>query len=118
MSMEVGMDDSILNSIKNIINVNVEDTVFDKEIIVAINTAFFTLYQIGVGYDSPFTINDSTAVWSDFIENIDELAMVKSYVGLKTRLLFDPPTSSPLMDAIKNQIAEYEWRLNVEADRS
>ena len=112
------MDDSILDSIKDIVGVGTEDDVFDGELIVVINTAFFTLYQLGVGGDKPFTITSNSECWNDFIDNIDELSMVKSYIGLKTRILFDPPTSSPLMDAIKNQIAEYEWRLNVECDKS
>lgn len=112
------MENSILKSVKDNLGIDKEDTVFDGELLTAINTAFFTLCQIGVGPEPPFVVNGNDECWDDFLNNIDELAMIKSYVSLKTRLLFDPPTSSPLMDTIKNQIAEYEWRLNVETDRS
>lgn len=112
------MEDSILDTVKNILGVSTEDTVFDAELITAINTALFTLYQIGVGKDSPYTITSNSDTWNDFLDNIDDLSMVKSYVGLKTRILFDPPTSSSLMTAINEQLSEYEWRLNVEADKS
>lgn len=111
------MEDSILDTVKEILGINVEDTVFDGELMVAINTAFFTLFQIGVGQEKPYVITGNSETWNDFTDSIDELSMIKSYVGLKTRILFDPPTSSHLMTAINEQLKEYEWRLNVEADR-
>lgn len=112
------MENSILKSVKDNLGVDKEDTVFDGELLTAINTAFFTLYQIGVGPDRPFVVNGNDECWDDFLNNIDELAMVKSYISLKTRLLFDPPTSSSLVSTINEQLAEYEWRLNVESDTS
>ena len=112
------MDESILDTIKDLVGVSSEDNAFDGEIITAINTAFFTLNQIGVGEGSPFNITGNSEVWRDFIGDIDSLSMIKNYVGLRVRLLFDPPATQTLMTAIRDQITEYEWRLNVEADYS
>lgn len=94
------------------------DTAFDEELLLAINSAFFTLHQLGVGPYEVFSISDESAVWSDFDLNISDLLMVKEYVCLKVRLSFDPPVSSTLHQSIKDQIAEYEWRLSVAFDKS
>ena len=111
------MEDSILESIKNNLGIPVEDDVFDGEIIMAINTAFMTLSQLGVGLDTPFIIEDSLATWSDFTEDVEQLPMIKSYICLQTRLSFDPPASNSLMTAMQEKSKEYEWRLNVSVDR-
>ena len=109
--------DSILNSIKESIGLSADYTPFDADIIMAINTAFFTLWQLGVGNDpsKPFKIDDATAVWSDFIED-GKVEMCRSYVKLRTRVLFDPPANSFLLDAINGQIKEFEWRMTVGMD--
>ena len=78
--------------------------------------AFMVLYQLGVGPKTPFTIEDASATWSDFMGDSTDLAGVKTYVFLKVKLVFDPPQSSAAMEAIKQNIAELEWRLNVTAD--
>lgn len=110
------MDESILESIKSYLGIPAEDDVFDVEIIMAINSAFMTLSQLGVGLDQPFVISDSLSTWSDFTEDVDQLPMIKPYVCLQTRLFFDPPTSNTLMSAMQDKCKEYEWRLNVSVD--
>ena len=111
------MDDSILNSVKKILGFSEDYTAFDADVIMGINTAFFTLWQLGVGDDpsTPFSISDADATWPDFIED-GKLEMCKSYVALRARMLVDPPTSSVLSDAINGQIKEYEWRMTVGVD--
>lgn len=111
------MTDSILETIKNAVEVSLDDTVFDEEIKLHINTAFMTLRQLGVGPNTPFIVIDDTTTWNSFTKDDTILPMVKSYVSLKVRSLFDPPTSSSLETALKETIAEYEWRLNVETDK-
>lgn len=108
--------DSILTSVKKLLGIVEEYEHFDSDIIMHINSALFTLKQLGVGPSEGFTISDKTAVWTDFISDIDKIEAVKSYVYLKVKLVFDPPASSAVMEAIKNQISEYEWRLNVEVE--
>lgn len=108
--------DSILTSVKKMIGVHEDDTSFDVDIILAINSVFSILYQLGVGpKTSQFAITGASETWTDFMvdENVE---MVKNYVGLKVKMIFDPPTIGTLAEAYKNQIAEYEWRLNVAVD--
>ena len=106
--------DSILDSIKKLLGIQPEYTSFDEDIIVAINTSFATLNQLGVGPEGGYMIEDNTQTWNDYITTTN-LNMVKTYVHLKSRLLFDPPTGG-VLDAIKNQLAELEFRLYVEVD--
>jgi hypothetical protein len=109
------MEQSILISTKKILGIAEDYTVFDLDILTHINTAFSTLTQLGVGPADGFMIEDETAVWTDFDPVDDHLNFnsVKSYVFLKVKMLFDPPTTSYLISASEKQIEELEWRLNV-----
>jgi hypothetical protein len=107
------MEQSILNSTKKILGIAEDYTVFDLDIITHINTAFSTLTQLGVGPAQGFMIEDATEVWTDFIADDLQYNSVKSYVFLKVRQLFDPPSTSYLIAATEKQIEELEWRLNV-----
>lgn len=109
--------ESILTSVKKLIGMPEDYTVFDPDVIIHINSTFMILTQMGVGPETGFRIEDSSAVWSDFIPEEDlRFEAVKSYVGLKAQLFFDPPTSSILLDCKKQMIAELEWRLNLAAE--
>lgn len=109
--------ESILNSIKKLLGIMEEDEHFDQDIIMHINSAFMILNQLGVGPEEVFTIQDASDSWSDFIHGSQNIESVKTYVYLKVRLLFDPPASSSVMDAMNRSISEFEWRLNVAADK-
>lgn len=109
------MENSILNSVKKSIGVMPEYTSFDDTLIMHINSVFMILTQLGVGPDKGFRIEDETTGWKEYISEDDaNYESVKSYVAMKVRLLFDPPTSSTHMDCIKQLISELEWRLNLE----
>ena len=108
--------ESILTSIKKLLGVPEEYKQFDQDIVMHINTTLMVLTQLGVGPEKGFYIEDDTSTWADFLEDPTRLQMVKSYVYLKVRKLFDPPTSSAHMNAIDQSIAEFEWRLNVAVD--
>lgn len=110
--------ESILDSIKKLLGVSEEYTQFDNDIIMHINTVFMNLTQLGVGPAAGFFIEDSSAVWTDFVdlENEIQLNAVKTYVYLKVKLLFDPPLSSSVVQSINNTISELEWRLNAVVD--
>lgn len=107
--------ESILTSIKKLLGIQEEYTNFDNDIIMHINSTFSTLTQLGVGPSNGFIIKDKSSTWDEFISD-NRLECVKSYVYLKVRLLFDPPSTSAVMDSINRQITEYEWRLNVTAE--
>lgn len=109
------MNESILISIKKLLGLAAEDTSFDPDIVMHINTIFFTLNQLGVGPEQPFRIESSFSTWNDFDDSAD-IEAVKSYVYLKVRLLFDPPSNSSALNAMTEMAKEYEWRLNVAVD--
>lgn len=108
--------DSILTSIKKMLGITEEYEHFDQDIIMHINTVFMILNQLGVGPSEGFSINDKNAIWSDFVSDMNKIEAVKSYMYLKVKLLFDPPLSSSVVESIKNQINELEWRLNIAVD--
>lgn len=109
--------DSILNTIKKTLSIEEECTDFDQELILHINSVFSVLTQLGVGPEDGFFIEDETETWDDFMDDMKKIQMIKTYIGLKVRLLFDPPTTSFAIESIKNAATEYEWRLNVECDK-
>lgn len=108
--------ESILTSIKKMLGIAEEYEHFDQDLIMHINSVFMVLNQLGVGPAEGFSISDKNATWDEFISTTKNLNAVKSYIFLKVRLLFDPPTSSAVMDCINRSISEYEWRLNVEVE--
>ena len=108
--------DSILLTIKKLLGIENDYDGFDNDIILAINTAFMSLNQLGVGVEEGYSISGIADVWSDFLLTSTNLEGVKSYIYLKTRLLFDPPTNSFLIEAINRQIEELGWRLLIQAD--
>lgn len=108
--------ESILTSIKKLLGITEEYEHFDKDIIMHINSVFLNLTQIGVGPEEGFYIEDETAEWVDFIEDDIQLQAVKSYIYLKVKLLFDPPTSSAVIESTNRMIAEFEWRLRLAAE--
>ena len=112
------MNDSILTSIKKLLGITEEYEHFDQDIIIHINSVFMILNQLGVGPSNGFSITDKTAVWSDFISEGANLESVKSYIYLKVRLLFDPPTTNAVMESMNRMISELEFRLNVSAESS
>ncbi len=108
--------DSILTSVKKLLGIGEDYTQFDMDVVMHINSALSVLTQLGVGPSDGFLITDSTAVWTDFLEESKKLEMVKTYVYMKTRVVFDPPSSSAALEAMQRQIDEFEWRIRVEAE--
>ena len=105
--------DSILTSIKKLLGIAEEYTHFDSDIIIHINTAFSILTQIGVGPSEGFSITDKTKIWTDFISDQTNIELVKSYVFLKVKIMFDPPISSVVEKSIKETISELESRISI-----
>lgn len=111
------MSTSILTDTKKLLGIVEGDTVFDLDIIMHINSVFSTLKQYGVGPDDGFEIEDDDPTWADFFGPNKAFNFVKSYVFLKVRLLFDPPTTSYLITACKEQAAEFEARISIEREQ-
>ena len=109
--------DSILTSIKKLLGIEPDDTNFDDEITMHINSVFMILTQLGVGPSTGFSISDDSAIWEDFVADMSMFEAVKTYVFLRVKLLFDS-TSLPaaVIESYNRSIAELEWRLNVNAE--
>jgi hypothetical protein len=106
------MEQSILKSTKKILGIGDDDTSFDLDIITHINSAFSVLHDLGVGPEEGFVIEDDTAEWDSFLaDDPVKMGKIKTSVWLRTRLLFDPPTSGFLLESTKEQLREQEWRL-------
>lgn len=104
--------DSILNSIKKLLGMPLDYTPFDTDIITHINTVFANLAQMGVcPSEKGFQIEDSSTEWSEFTDDDMLINNVKTYVYLKVRLIFDPPANGTIIESIKSQINELEYRL-------
>lgn len=110
------MSNSILTSTKKTLNLAEDYEAFDPDVILHINSVFSTLNQLGVGPDVGFMIEDKAPTWDAFLGSDPRLNHVKTYVYLRVRLLFDPPQTGYLVEAIKEQIKELEWRLNVQRE--
>lgn len=106
------MEESILISTKKILGLDEGYDAFDLDIITFINSALSTLDQLGVGVSGGFAITGSDEVWDDLNVPSNQLQLIKTYLFLKVRMLFDPPTTSYLLAAYDEQLKEYEWRLN------
>ena len=105
-------NDSILTSVKQYLNGLTEDnTAFDSTILEDINLSFAILSQLGVGPKDGFYVDDKNTKWSNFVEDKRVLSLSKTFVNVKTKLLFDPPTSSAAIEALNTILSETEWRL-------
>lgn len=109
-------ENSILISIKKLLGIDKDYVQFDQDIIININSALMSLMQLGVGPQSGFKIRGEEETWNDFIGERIDLESVKTYIYLKVRLTFDPPQSSYLIENIKEQLKEIEWRLNFQVE--
>ena len=107
--------DSILTSVKKLLGITEEYKHFDSDLVMHINSVFLILNQLGVGPVEGFSIYDETATWNDYLLDAVNLEMVKSYMYLRVKLLFDPPLTSSVAESMNRMIAEFEWRLRLAA---
>lgn len=108
--------ESILTSIKKTLGISEEYIHFDEDLILHINSVLAILTQLGVGPSEGFFIKDSQDEWIDFISEESKLELVKTYVYLKVKLIFDPPLSSAVIESVNRMISELEWRIQVTTD--
>lgn len=106
------MENSILKSIKKVLNIDPSLTVFDTDILMHINSTFFKLTQLGIGPANGFRIEDDTPTWDQFYGDDIRYDAVKTYMYLSVRILFDPPAVGSHVEALKEQLTEYQWRLS------
>lgn len=112
------MEQSILKSTKKVLNIDPSYVAFDQDILTHINATFSVLNQLGIGPAETFSIDSDEATWDALALPANQLGLVKSYVYLKVRKLFDPPSTSFHIEAINSQISEFEFRLGVFRDEA
>lgn len=110
------MNDSILSSIKSLLGIEDDYTVFDQDLAIQINTAISVLYQLGLETAKDYRVVDYQNSWSELMGDYGNIELVKTIIYLRTKKVFDPPQSQTVMSAIDSQIHELEWRLNIEVD--
>lgn len=107
--------DSILKTIRKAVGLIEDDTSFDTDLLVYINSAVGELNQVGFG-KSVFVTDESTT-WEELIDPVqvmgnDAFSMVPSFVLLSVKLPFDPPPPSAV-EFHKSQIDKLLWRIKV-----
>ena len=110
------MTESILTSIKKLLGLTEEDESFDEDLIMHINSVFTILNQLGVGPNEIYSIDNTEDTWTEFTNNGIEMKMVRSYMYMKVKLMFDPPSNSFTVKSMEAQVQEYEWRLKTMAE--
>lgn len=103
----------IITDVKQMVGASIYDNSFDVNIVIAINSALAVLSDIGISEADNVCLEiGDTVKWDELLEGRTDIEYIKSYIYLKVKMLFDPPSSSALLDAYNRQIAEFEWRLN------
>ena len=110
------MEDSILLTIKEMLGLSKTYPAFNTDVIRNVNGSLFTLMQLGVGPRTGFRITGASETWHDFIGDRKDLDAVVNYVYIKARIVFDPPTSSAVLQALKEEMKEYEYRLTTQVE--
>jgi hypothetical protein len=111
------MSDSILTSTKKVLGIAEDYEVFDPDILMHINSILAVVRQLGVGPTGGFpSVQDADTVWTDFYGDDPDYDLIRTYVFLRVRILFDPPATSFLLDALTQQYKELEWRINMKRE--
>lgn len=105
------MTDSVLVTIKKMLGLDESYNAFDTDIIVFINSVIMTLHQLGVTDKQGVTITGPTETWADVLPSDKLVEGAKSYIYLKVKLLFDPPSNSFVLNSYEKQIEELEYRM-------
>lgn len=108
--------ESILLSIKKALGLLPEYDAFDDELEMHINGALSNLNQLGIGPAEGLQLDGADTKWSDLLGPSPKLQNAKTYIFIKTKLIFDPPTTPHLIKAYEDQLAEQEFRLTVTSD--
>lgn len=107
-------ENSILTDVKAHLGITQDDESFDTILVDDINTTFMILYQLGVG--PVFSISGKDSTWKDYLKDQSDLTAIRTYLYMRVRLMFDPPQNGSVLEALKSQIAELEWRLHIACD--
>ena len=110
------METSILTSVKKMLGIDEQCVNFDPDIVMHINAIIFRLKTLGVGPTAGLIVENKLTTWDDLLEGRTDLEVIKTYMYLSIKLLFDPPQTSFVIDSINKNIAESEWFITEQAD--
>lgn len=104
---------SILRCIRTSLGLGEDNTDFDTELCMGINSAISKLNQVGVGRHVMVTNEDK--VWGDLMDstqnaNTSYFQMIPMYITLDVKMWFDPPPPSSLTH-YQESSRELLWRL-------
>lgn len=102
---------SILNSTKKVLGIMPQYEHYDDQLIYLVNSIFSILHQYGVGGEEGFAISDASTTWEELLGDDPRLNMVKSFVHMKARYIFDPPSNASATEALGKCINELESRI-------
>ena len=105
------MIDSVLLSTKQMLGISPEDTSFDVNVIMSINTALTILMDLGLTEVEDQIVTSDKMTWDELLGGRTDIEYVKTYIYQKVKLIFDPPTSTAAIDAMQRSISELEWRI-------
>ena len=105
------MSDSVLLSIKQMLGISPEDTSFDVNVIMSINTALTILMDLGLTEVEDQIVTSDKMTWDELLGGRTDIEYVKTYIYQKVKMIFDPPTSTAAIDAMQRSISELEWRI-------
>lgn len=105
------MLDSVLLSTKQMLGISPEDTSFDVNVLMNINTALTILMELGLTEAEDQLVTNDKMTWDDLLGGRTDIEYVKTYVYQKVKMIFDPPTSTAAIDAMQRSINELEWRI-------
>lgn len=105
------MDESILNNLKKYCGIDPAYDIFDRDVLMNANAVFFELHQLGAGPPNPFVLSNPSQTWSEFSSDPAVVSASEQYLYLKVRSVFDPPSTSFVIQSMEKTIAELEWRI-------
>lgn len=103
--------DSILGSVKRICGIHPEVSDFNDELVPLINGVLADVQQLG-GFSSSVTVEDDSQLWTE-LTTVGDIELIKRFVFLSVKFLFDPPSTGFQTAAMQKQIDKAEWRLNL-----
>ena len=115
-NLNITADDSILLTIRKMLGGSAEYDVFDVDLCSFINSSIMKLYQMGIG-EIGFSVDGSEKTWRDYLgDDFEKLRSVVDFIYTEVRMKFDPPSNSFVMNAMKDNLKELEWRLIVQVE--
>ena len=105
------MSDSVLSSTKQMLGISPEDTSFDVNVIMSINTTLTILMDLGLTEVEDQIVTSNKMTWDELLGGRTDIEYVKTYIYQKVKMIFDPPTSTAAIDAMQRSISELEWRI-------